>query len=83
MRHLKSSLELWNGGYVVCMAVTVLAALGIFVTQRASIKKGIEVADVEREISELKSQDFQSDLKSKEHDIAELKEKAESKNWKG
>jgi hypothetical protein len=75
---LKRSLEHWNTGYVVCMAATVLAALGIFVTQRAAIKKGIEVAEAQREISELQGQDFQVDLKEKERDIAGLKKVAES-----
>jgi hypothetical protein len=75
---LERSASSWNNAYVVFVALTVLLAVGLFVTQFIAIRKGRQLVAAQSELLRLKDDELKKNLGEKDEKIAGLNLQAES-----
>lgn len=73
---LSSSADSWNRIMLWCLAITAIAAVATFIATRQVVVKTSQAADAQKQLSDAKDRALQSDLKSKDRDIASLEVQA-------
>lgn len=73
---LSASADWWNKAMLACLALTAVAGVVTFIATRQVIVKTSQAAEAQKELSDAKDRALQSDLKSKDRDIAALEVEA-------
>lgn len=81
-QELSSSIDAWNGAYVIFVALTVVLALVVFLTQFISMRKSKLLAGVQAALIAAKDSQSLLDSRAKDVKIAEASERAAEANTK-
>jgi len=72
---LSASADWWNKAMLVCLALTAVAAVVTFIATRQVVTKTSQAAEAQKELSDAKDRALQADLRSKDGEIINAKER--------
>ena len=77
IQDLERSFDRWNTAYMIVLALTVVLAALLFVTQFVANRRGKQLSDAKSDLLRAKDAQLQSDLKAKDAQIAHAGARAE------